>query len=818
MNTKNRKPKTENRAFSRPLLPVVLALMAGLASAAWGLNPPERWLLAGLGCVGVALTLLWLTRRPARLLPLICFWLLGVAFYQQALHPVWPPHHLVNLPQNQEITLLGRLHRPARLGQERVQLFMAAQYWLSPEGWRPATGRLLVAAPDLLAPPVGTDLVVKGKLFAPRVLHNPGTFDRTRFLAADGIFRELRLKDRGHLVFLATGRYPLGERLRGGIRQLLRPLAPDLQAIYLSMLLGDQGEVTQEMRHYLARTGTSHLLVVNGLHLGMVAAVIFFLAGWLLRRSAWLLLRINVVKIATLLAAAAVVGYAWVAGGSPSTQRAEVMVLAFLLLIYLGRPREVWSALALAALVIISLSPLRLFSISFQLSFAAVAGLIYLMPHLLRIGEITIERDVQPSLLIHAYRGVKGWATASAIATLATAPLVAAYFQVVSILGIVVNLVAIPLVLGLALPLGEAAVLAQALHLLPLAQALLYLGQWPLWLGWQAICLGAALPGSAIIVPIPTWPQIGLYFLTLLLVFAPRRRLWTWAGAGLAGLTLIISVAWPLVKTNQALEVTCLDTYGNLECVIVSPEGRRLIVTAPARSWPGNSGGSFGPLPAYCHWRQFRTLDQAVALALSQDNAGELLTLAEQFNVGGFWYGRRGYPGPALWDLWNYLGDRGRLPLPLSPWRRGPQPPAQLGSVILNYLQLGEDNIFALGLSCSGRQVLTLPPERQPAIPPNFQPTATGLDLLILPAALARSPDLPALLARLHPHGLVIYGGSWEVDERDGLGGTPCLFTREGAVSFYLSPKAVSACQWGKGAVGAVPAPPSGNLIPAQPR
>ncbi|MFI5332082.1 MAG: ComEC/Rec2 family competence protein, partial [Desulfobaccales bacterium] len=620
MNSENRHPPTANRPWARPLLPVVLALMAGLASAAWGLNPPERWLIAGFGFVGIALAALWLTRRPARLLPLICFWLLGVAFYQQTLHPVLPPHHLVNLPQDQEITLLGRLNYPAKLGQERVQLFMAAQAWLSPEGWRPATGRLLVAAPDLPVPPVGTDLVVKGKLFAPRVLHNPGTFDRPRFLATDGIFRELRLKDRGHLVFLATGHYPLGERLRGGIRQLLKSLDPALRAIYLSMLLGDQGEVTQEMRHNLARTGTSHLLVVNGLHLGMVAAVIFFLAGWLLRRSAWLLLRLNVVKIATLLAAAAVVGYAWVAGGSPSTQRAEVMVLAFLLLIYLGRPREVWSALALAALIILSLTPLRLFSISFQLSFAAVAGLIYLMPQLLKIGG-TSDQEIPPGLVKRGYRHVKGWAAASTVATLATAPLVAAYFQVVSILGIVVNLVAIPLVLGLALPLGEAAVLAQALHLLPLARGLLFLGQWPLWLGWQAIRLGAALPGSAIIVPIPTWPQISLYFLILMFAFAPRRTFWTWAGAGLAGLTLLISVAWPLVMTNQALEVTCLDTYGNLECVIVSPEGRRLVVTAPARSWPGrpgSSGGFFGPLPAYCHWRQFRTLDQAVALALSQ--------------------------------------------------------------------------------------------------------------------------------------------------------------------------------------------------------
>ena len=226
----------------------------------------------------------------------------------------------------------------------------------------------------------------------------------------------------------------------------------------------------------------------------------------------------------------------------------------------------------------------------------------------------------------------------------------------------------------------------------------------------------------------------------------------------------------------QTLEVTCLDTYGSLESVIVSPEGRRLVVTAPARSWPGRASSSFGPLPAYCHWRQFRSLDQAVALSLSQDNAGELLTLAEQFNVGGYWYGRRGYPGPALWDLWNYLGDRRRLPLPLEPWRRGPQPPAQLGSVTLNYLKLGEDQEFALGLSWSGRQVLILPPGRQPSIPPAFQPAATGLDLLVLPAALAESADLPALLARLHPHDLVIYGGSLEADDRDGFGGDTLPF------------------------------------------
>ena len=793
-------PRENPTPFSRPLLPVVLALMAGLASPAWGLRLPEKWLAAGLVLFWAILGVLWLARRPVRLLPLALFWLLGVAFYQQAIQPVFPLHHLVHLPQEQGLIIQGRLNRPSKMGPERVQLFMTAQAWLSPQGWRPATGRLLVSAPPLEPPPVGTDLMVRGRLRVPGELHNPGAFDRPRSLATDGIFRDLRLKGDGDLVFLASGAsYPLGERLRGGIRQLLKPLQPELRAIYLSMLLGDQGEVTPEMRRNLARSGTSHLLVVNGLHLGMVAAVVFFFGSWLLRRSAWLLLRLNVMKTATLLAAAAVLGYAWVAGGSPSTQRAEVMVLAYLLLVFLGRPRELWSALALAALIILSLTPLRLFAISFQLSFAAVAFLIYLMPRILAWGAAS-SSDSQPGLGARLYTWVKEWGAASAVATLATAPLVAAYFQVVSLLGVIVNLLAIPLFLLLALPLGEAAVFAQAIHLTSLARALLFLGQFPLWLGWQAITLSAALPGSAIIVPIPTWLQIALYYLVLILVFAPRRSFWTWGGAGLAGLALLLSLAWPFMGPRGSLEVTCLDTYGGLSGMVVSPEGQRLVFSAPAYSWPGHAGGGSGALPAYCHWRQFRTLDQVVAFTLSQDNAGELLPLAQQFNVGGYWYGHRGWPGPALWDLWNYLGDRGRLPRPLEPWRCRSQPPASLGSAELQYLKLGPEEGFALAVTGQGRRVLIMPPGRQDFFlrtPLSIQAIPTSLDLLILPAVMARAPEIEPWLARLQPRLLVIYGGAVRPGDYQRLAKIPCHLTKDGAVSVFLEPDAVRVRQWG---------------------
>ncbi|MFA5110170.1 MAG: ComEC/Rec2 family competence protein [Desulfobaccales bacterium] len=789
-NTAARESPPAARPVARPLVPVTLALMAGIAAPAWGLSLPGIVLAAGLVLLWSVLALLWWRRRPVLLLPLLFFWLLGAASYQQAIQPWFPPGHVAQLPENRNLTLWGHLSRPGRLGEGRVQLFMEAKAWRSPWGWRPVAGQVLVLAPALPPPPVGAGLLVSGRLRPPGRLNNPGAFDRPRYLAADGIFREIRLADPRHLIFLAaTDAYPWGERLRGGIRHQLRELDPTCRAIFLAMLLGDQGEITQEMRKNFARTGTSHLLVINGLHLGMVALVTFFLCFLLLRQFPWLLLRINAYKIATLVSAIPVVAYAWVAGGSPSTQRAEVMVLAYLLLVFLGRPGEVWSALALAALVILSLSPLRLFAISFQLSFVAVAALIYLVPRLVRV----LPRPGWPTqgwmgwTLFHA----KKWMAVSLVATLATAPLVAAYFQIVSLLGFLINLVAIPLFLIVALPLGEAAVFAQALSLPAVAQALLSVGKFPLWLGYQAVAWGARVPGSAIIIPTPTWLEIGLYYLILFLIFAPRRTYLTWAGAGLGGIVLVCAAALPLATVPRALEVTCLDAYGGLRALAVSPENRRMAVSAAAPTWTGHPAPDWGPLPGYCHWRQFRRLDLVLALNLSEDNAGELRQLAEQFRVESYWSGRRGREGPQFWDLRNYLGARGAVPRSLE----REQAPAALGSVALKFVKLGPDAGPALELDYQGRRVLLLPPGRKLAgydLPQNTGP----LEALVLPAELADPRGRNLLLGSFKTRQVVIYGDSRAMGVTRTIWPVPCRYTREGAVSLYLAASGVTVRQW----------------------
>jgi competence protein ComEC len=787
------RPASADRQVARPLVWLTLALILGVAAPSWGLAIPGVWLAAGLLSLGLLLVWSWWTRRGAAWLALAFFFLLGAAFYQQALHPVFPPHHLTFLPQDREVVLRARLNRPSRIRGERVQLFLEAEAWRSPTGWRPACGRLLVNSPPLAAPPVGTAVVLQVRLRAPRVLQNPGGFDRGRYLAADGIFRMATLRQPEDLIILANaGALPLGERLRGRIRRLLGELPPAPRAMYLAMLLGDQGEISPEMRQAFSRTGTSHLLVINGMHLGAVAAVAYFLCFWGLRRFPRLLLRLNAVQVSTLVAAAPVVAYAWVAGGSPSTHRAEIMVLAYLLLLFLGRPREVWSALALAALAILCLSPLRLYSASFQLSFVTVAALLYFLPRWFRGAREKLSTSGRLASWTNLLwlRGKEAGAT-SLVATLATAPLVAAHFQVVSLLGAAVNLAAIPLVLLLALPLGEAAVLAQSLHLTPVAQGLLALGRIPLELGYGVITWAAGLPGSALTVSIPTWLQIAAYFLLLFLLFARRRDWRTWAGAGAAALILAGTVALPPVLAHHDLEITCLDTNGSLAGVAVTPQGQRLAFSAPRASWPGQRGGSLSPLPGYLHWRQWRRLDQVLALTLAQGNGLELLTLARQFQVGQFWYGRRGPEGPAYYELMNLLGDQNRSPRSLE---RG-HPPKALGSVGLEFLRLGEAGDIALRLSHQGRLVLIIPPVRHldaAALAPAPGVRVAGL---IIPGTLA--PTLGASLEQLRPEIVVIYGSPPMAASASGLpGGVRGYLTGEGAVSLRLSGQGVGVRQW----------------------
>ena len=275
---------------------------------------------------------------------------------------------------------------------------MAASSWSAGGNWQPACGTVLVSGlpePSELRP--GDQVVVRLSLRPVEDLANPGSAGRKLALARRQIFvsgklwqhlQPVTLASKNNLSWLAAWR----EQAQNYCRRLLETQPQPARSIFLALLLGDQNEISQPLRQAFNRTGTTHVLSVSGLHLVILAAFFAAVFFWLLRRSAWLLLRLNALKVAVFLSTLPIIGYVWLAESSPATDRSAIMILAYMFLVLLDRHRDVYSALTLAALIILVDSPLQLYSVSFQLSFLAVWGLAYISPLLMRPWQNWLQK------------------------------------------------------------------------------------------------------------------------------------------------------------------------------------------------------------------------------------------------------------------------------------------------------------------------------------------------------------------------------------------------------------------------------------------
>ena len=149
-------------------------------------------------------------------------------------------------------------------------------------------------------------------------------------------------------------------------------------------MLGEQGNIPEEVKEHFILTGTAHLLAISGDQFGIVAFLSFSLLIWILKRSEFLLLSISVRKWAAGLTIPCIILYAFIAGGGISVIRAMIMLITFLLSILFGRERNLLHTLALAAFLILLFSPPSLFDVSFQLSFLAVLSILYVVPRILQ--------------------------------------------------------------------------------------------------------------------------------------------------------------------------------------------------------------------------------------------------------------------------------------------------------------------------------------------------------------------------------------------------------------------------------------------------
>lgn len=282
----------------------------------------------------------------------------------------------------------------------------------------------------------GESWQLKVKLKRPHGHLNPHGFDYEKWLFQQGISATgyVRKSKENFRLEKASG-WKLSS-WRESLRDYLNVLLPasDKLAIIKALVLGDKSDISPDQWRVFRATGTSHLIAISGLHIGLVSALIFGIVRWLVLRVdrfSHLALRI---AISSSLIAAMV--YAGLAGFSIPTQRALLMLCVVMGGLYWQRYYRPYHVLNLALFAILIMDPLAVLSVGFWLSFAAVAIILYGSTG--RLGQQSFLRQL---LYIQC------------IVTVGLMPLVLYFFQQMSIVSPVANIFAVPWVSFLLVPL-----------------------------------------------------------------------------------------------------------------------------------------------------------------------------------------------------------------------------------------------------------------------------------------------------------------------------------------------------------------------------
>jgi competence protein ComEC len=461
-------------ARPRPLVLPTLAFMLGIILSAF-LAPATRGVPAVavvLPFAAFALFLFLATRRAAGSLllqGLIIVIALGVGFARHQAALRLEPNHVAHLLADEPILtrLAGRIiTQPTTVPGEKRNPFLPTEppprthFVLSASELRttdpPAaiTGLIRVSVDaERIDARMGDQVIVTGRLYAPRGPRNPGEMDWARWNRLQNIHAELSVDGAVHVQRVESARHGVHGWigwLRAYVQSLLFEPFTQTESdqplrLLDAMVLGHRSAAGRQLNEAFLRTGTIHFLTVSGFHVGVLAGAVWLLVRRLLRRGA---------RTAALSTMAVLVLYALIVEHNAPVLRAVTMGLLLCLAQLMRRPFCGLNWLAFSALCVLAYNPFELFRVGFQLSFVQVLALLTFVPAVYRIlvrrrrdDEVPADADTWPALIARwLWRWLVGLAVVCVCAWLIALPLVLYHFGRFAPWGALQSIVISPLV------------------------------------------------------------------------------------------------------------------------------------------------------------------------------------------------------------------------------------------------------------------------------------------------------------------------------------------------------------------------------------
>lgn len=778
---------TGRPAVRAPLVPVGIALVAGISAGRLGPMTTGFWAVLGAAALVAALITfrrphLHLVSSGAVLLAIAAG---GAVHLHLSAGTAGPDHIATFTPQSSMLaTLRGQVVTAPKIRAAgsaipgwprppRTNFILRAESIRTAGGWRRTSGlvRVTVKQPARHVRP-GQRLELVGRIGRFGKPGNPGQTDWSQFARRTGVYVLMTVE-------VAEGAAVLGDRdkpawwaralwhLRASVRQHLLACADSREGHLLNaLILGERDPALRRLNESMVRAGIAHFLSISGLHLGIFLGFVYLLCRLAMarpRRSAIIVLVVLSV-------------YLLLAEPRAPLLRSAIMAAALCLSVIAHRQYAALNALAAAAIVLLVVDPMQMFGPGFQLSFMIVGGLILLHDPVRRFlfGRWLRRRGL---MVFRHEQHVRRWvyhSLANALidlvamclsAHLVAAPLVAYHFGLFNPYAPLLSLLIFPLVLAVLVPGYISMALAWPMPGLAASVQRLALGAADTLAG--AVRATEALPGLSFPLR-PVGPGFVLLCYAAVVLLVVRRRIRF--GRILAGVAIAAAAALGAYtqRTSSAPRVAELDllSVGSGQCAVLrTPSGQTYLIDAGTQS--GYSVWSEVLAP----FLRARRLPVPRAAFISHANTDHYNALPEMLDRTGLptvylndYFGAADRPPETEAEMINRLVDHDVRILRLRAGRRVEldartsvevlwPPASKPGDLNLN------DTSLVLRVTCDGRSVL---------IPGDIEETAqsrlleSGADLradvLVMPHHGTWRKSLPRFFAVVSPSVVLLSG------------------------------------------------------------